>query len=134
MSKMVNNEYAYVHDNTILSYNVDVYNMKLEMKTAYYDEEQTDITFTNLIGHRFENVTYSNIINSIKEISIDDFINQNKEMLENGFRYAFPICASDCEELRAHLHENKQRIFIISAVLGLCGFVIAKDISIDVKK
>lgn len=131
MSENIVEEYAYVHDNEILSYQVDICNKKLQMFTQYYDKEKTTITFTGLIGHRFENVTYQNLIFGISQIAIDYFINENKEILEKGLRFAFPIFAKSCEELRDYLIENEQRVFEISSTIGLYGFVIAKEILID---
>jgi hypothetical protein len=124
-------EYGHVHDNEILSYYVDIYNKKLQIFTKYYDTEQTTITFFGLMAHRFENVTYCNIIFDIIQISIDDFINNEKELLEYSIKYAFPICVKDCEELRNYLNKNEQNIFEINSSLGLSGFVIAKEIHIN---
>ena len=128
----MNNEYKYVHDNEILAYHVDICNKILQLSTKYYDKEKTTITFTELLGHRFENVTYCNIISSITQISIDYFIDEEKKILEEGLRNAFPLCLKDSEELRAYLKDNEQKVFSIKSVLGLSGFVIAKEISIEV--
>ena len=132
MKKNVLEEYAYVHDNEILSYHVDIANKKLQISTEYCDKEKTLITFTGFIAHQFENVTYSNIIFGITQVHIDYFIDENKDMLEDGLKRYFPIYAKNCEELRTYLKENEQKVFEISSSLGLCGFVIAKEISIEV--
>jgi len=132
MKKNILEEYAYVHDNEILSYNVDIFNKTLQISTKYYDKEKTLITFTDFIAHRFENVTYCNLIFGITQVSIDYFIDENRDMLEEGLKHAFPIYAKDCEYLRGYLKEKEQKVFEISSSLGLCGFIIAKDISIEV--
>ena len=128
----MNTEYAYVHDNEILSYHVDVQNRKLEMSTKYYDKERITIIFTDCIAHRFEYVTYTNIINRIDQIPVGDFIEKNNDMLGDGVRNAFPIFAKSVNELLNYLEKNEQKIFEISSTLGLCGFVIAKEITIEV--
>ena len=125
-------EYNYVHDNEILSYCVDIQNNKLEMSTKYYDKEKINIIFTDYIAHRFEYVTYTNIINHIEQTPVEKFIKKNKDMLEDGLRNAFPIFATSIESLQVYLEKNEQRIFEISSTLGLCGFVIAKEILIEV--
>ena len=125
-------EYNYIHDNEILSYCVDVQNNKLEMATKYYDKEKTTIVFTDYIAHRFEYVTYTNIINSIEQTPVEDFFDKNKHLLEDGLRNAFPIFATSIEELRTYLKKNGQNIFEISSSIGLCGFIIAKEILIEV--
>ena len=132
MKKNIIEEYAHVHDNEITSYYVDICNKTLKILTKYYDKDKTIITFTGFIAHRFEDVTYCNIIDSIMQITIDCFIDENKDMLEVGLKHAFPICANDCGYLREYLKEKEQKVFEISSSLGLCGFVIAKDILIEV--
>jgi len=130
----MNEQYCNVHDNEILSYHVDIINKRLQLLTKYSDTEKTTITFNGLMGHRFENVTYCNIINRITQRSIDDFIDENRDMLEHGLRYAFPVFAENCEDFRTYLKEkeNDQKIFEISSTLGLCGFVIAEEIVFDI--
>jgi len=130
----MNNEYENIHDNEILSYFVDISNKILRLSTKYYDKEKTTITFTSLMCHRFENITYSNIIYGITMIPIDEFIDANKEMLEEGLKNAFPMCLKDCEELRGILKEDNQKIFYISSSLGLSGFVIAREICIETEQ
>jgi hypothetical protein len=131
MNEDIIKECPYVHDNKLISYQVDICNHTLQIFTQYQDTEKTSITFTGLTAHRFEYVTYCNIINGIYQLSIDYFINKNREMLEDSMRFSFPICAKTVEELSSYLKENEQKIFEIESVLGLSGFVIAKEISID---
>ena len=130
----MNTEYSYIHDNEVLSYHVDIHNGKLEMLTKYADKERTMITFVGYIAHRFEYVTYRNIINHITQISIDDFVDRNSAVLEDGVRNAFPIFAKNCEELRDYLKKKEKKIFEISSTLGLSGFVISTDILIEVQE
>lgn len=130
MDKEIIEEYGYIHDNEIVSYEVDIYKKQLQIKTKYYDKEDTIITFEGLLGHHFQNVTYSNVIFNILQVSIDCFIEENKEELEIGMGAAFPIYGKSCETLREYLKERKLKVFIINAVLGLKGFVIAKEIFI----
>jgi len=125
-------EYFGVHDNEIHSYHVDIRNRILQMDTQYYDKGKTRIVFTGVRAHRFENVTYCNIINRISQLSIDCFIDENEAFLEDSLRYAFPIYAESISALKAYLEENELKIFDICSNLGLCGFVIAKDIVIEV--
>ena len=102
------------------------------MFTKNYDDRLTIITFTEAITHRFNYVTYCNIIFGIEQLSTDYFIDAYREELEVGVHYGFPICAKNCEELKECLNKEVQKIFEISTLLGLVGFVIAKDISIEV--
>ncbi len=133
MSINVIREYRYVHDNEILSYEVDVRNETLRLFTKYEDKEDTVITFSGWLTHRLEDACHCNIISDISRLSVDSFIDNNKEMLEEMIRY-LPLDVRDTEDFRKYLQNKEQKIFEITSSIGLCGFVIAKEIAIDVKK
>ena len=131
MATNIIKEHVDIHDYEISSYQVDIYNHKLQIFAEYSETEKKSVTFTNLLAHHFENVTYSNILFDITQITIDCFIETYKEMLEESLRSAFPVWgAKNCEDLRVYLKENEQKTFIVYSSLGLSGFVIAKEISI----
>ena len=133
MSINVIQEYKYVHDNEILSYEVDVRNETLRLFTKYEDNEETVITFSGWLTHRLEDVGHCNIISDISRLSVDSFIDNNKEMLEEMIRY-LPLDVRGTEDFRKYLQNKEQKVFEITSVVGLSGFVIAKEILIDVKK
>ena len=120
-----------MHDNIVLSYQVDICNKELKMITKYLDEELVTITFTGLATHQFEYVTYRNMLMGIWHVSTDCFIDGNRELLEQHLRYGAPIVAEDCEKLKEYLNENGLKVFEIGAVIGLSGFVFAKEVKID---
>ena len=124
--------YANVHDSEILSYLVDIQNKNLQLFTERGDKEAATITFNGCIGHRFENVTYCNIINTITARQIDEFVAANTSLLKDGLRYAFPAALRSCEALGIYLKEKSLCVFEIDSVLGLSGFVFAEDIVIEV--
>ena len=124
--------YSNVHDNEVLSYIVDIQNKVLTMYTKYLNENVT-ISFSGLGGHRFENVTYCNIVFSIEQICIDYFVDQNEAILEEGLKQAFPAAIRSCEELTVYLKRKSLKVFEIKSSLGLSGFIFAEDISVDVK-
>jgi len=130
--------YSHVHDNIVLSYQVDICNKELKMITEYSSaskkEELVTITFTGVSTHRFECVcgTHHNMLNSISQVRVDYFVDQNREMLEDYLRGGAPIVSTSCEELKEYLKESGQKIFKIDAVVGLQGFVFAEEISIEV--
>jgi len=124
-------EYTHVHDNEILSYSVDFNNKELRFSTKYYDMESTLIVFNGLLAHRFEYVTSYNVINSIIQVTIDDFIDEYGNQLgDNEFRASFHFNYLDAKDLREKLSEKQHKAFIIDSVSGLCGFVIAREVLI----
>lgn len=131
MSNIVQ-EFSHVHDNQINAYHVDIANKTLTLETIYYDKEKTDIVFTGLMAHSFENVIYCNIILDITQVTIDHYINSNKDQLAQSLRYAFPACFDSVDALKERLQKENYNIYEISSSLGLCGTVIAKDIAINV--
>jgi hypothetical protein len=130
MNNTIIEDYALVHDNEILSYLVEI-GSRLQLFTNYQDEEKTTITFEGLDGHYFKNVTYSNIIGAIRQVSIDFFINCYRDFLSESIIHAFPICATNLNALCEYLNKKDLKVFEIDAVLGLSGFVIAKEIIIE---
>lgn len=108
MSTNVIQEYKYVHDNEILSYEVDVRNQTLRLFTKYYEEEDTVITFSGWLTHRLEDVSHCNIISDISRLSVDSFIDNNSEMLEETLRY-LPLDVRGAEDFRTYLQKKGQK-------------------------
>jgi len=133
MKKKVLEEYAHVHDNIVLSYHVDICNEELKLITRYFEEELVTITFKGVSTHQFDHVTYQNMLMGIWRVPTDLFIEENKELLEEYLNYGAPIVAQSCDELKKHLNETGQQVFEIGASIGLCGFVFAKEILIEVE-
>lgn len=135
MEENIIKDYENVHDNKILSYNVDFINQKLTIETEYdYKKEHTSILFEELLAHHFEDITKDNIIFSVVMISLDWFFEYYKDFLENSFKYGFPTpIAGSINELGEFLTSNKYNVFEIDSSVGLHGIVIAKNILIDTK-
>lgn len=120
-----------VHDNIIQSYFVDFANGKLKMDTCWENKEYTTIEFTGLLAHKFEHIIMSNIIFGLYQTTIQAFIQEEKENLSESLKYCFPSMKSqNCDELGVELENERYRIFYFYSSLGLCGYVIAKDIKI----
>lgn len=135
MSNCIKDYASKVHDNKIQSYTVDLNNEILKMVTCWEDKENTIIEFTGLLAHKFEDVITSNIIFGIYQTSIQSFIDEEEENLTKALKYGFPTMeASNCDELREVLENEKYKVFWIDSSLGLCGYVIAKEIKINIKE
>ena len=136
MNNIINDYVSQVHDNQILSYKVDFENEILDMDTIWEKKERTTIRFTGLLAHEFEGVITSNIIYGIYQPTLQSFVDENREVLSNEIKqYGFPSLRSrNCEELISMLSENCYNIYQIDSSLGLCGYVIAKEISINILK
>ncbi|WP_186430399.1 hypothetical protein [Clostridium sp. BSD9I1] len=122
-----------VHDNEIKSYFIDFDNDILKMNTCWQDKENTTIEFTGLLAHKFENVVNLNIIFGLYQMAIEWFIEAENENLLEALKFGFPsMKAGNCDELMRELKNEKYKVFGLNSSLGLCGYVIAKDIKITI--
>lgn len=96
------NEMSQIHDNIISSYQVD-----------------------------FENDMKNSIIFDVGEYSLNSFYEANYELIEKRKSYGWPIAAYDTKsDLINYLQLNQYKAFQICSSLGLCGWVLAKQLDI----
>ncbi|WXR62385.1 hypothetical protein WG909_03880 [Peptostreptococcaceae bacterium AGR-M142] len=128
-----------IHDSIMKSYFVDFENKNIIFKLKIKNVNQ-ELIFKNFFGYKFDNATYSNIILDIEEIEIERFIQRKKEYINEIYGLGFPIelpkeyadmkNIEKEERLQLFLKDNKYKIYTIYASLGLCGFVISKNIEL----
>lgn len=122
-----------IHDAIITKYTVDFKLKKLEI---YYENEKGKefiIEFSDYLAHNFEHIIIENIIFDIEEITIEKFIINNKNFLDDNLKYGFPILLSHdkgINDLKEILERKQYKVFEISSSIGLNGFVIAKNLKI----
>ena len=120
---------ANVHDNEIISYNVDLYNNKIVFHTKNDNTKITpkvDIVFTSVLAHYFENEIKGSTILDIEKYSIDKFIKDNEMLLKQGKDFCWPIYYDTIEELNEKLLKEQYNYYLISASYGLNGWILAK--------
>lgn len=125
-----------VHDNIILSYEVDLENERIRMRTRSYHSdlsEDTDILFSGVLAHSFETPFQGSIIFDIDEVALDHFINYNRELLEKGKDQGWPITYDTDKELETKLIDGEYLYFVISSSYGLSGWVLAKKVEMITK-
>ena len=119
-----------LHDNRILCYCADFASHTLHIDTQNEDGEKVSICFSGLFAHWFENMIRDNILFGMDEISVDGFFELYKELLDRTISYGFPACCS-LQELNERMKQEKIRVFVIDASLGLCGFILAQEVEIQ---
>jgi len=136
MSEHIVEQYPNIENNQVLSYQVDIINRTLRILTKSADgKNHIEITFIGVLSHRFEDVILSNLLYEISQFTIDYFIAANKEVINESLEYGYPAQKMDnIGALKDFLKKEKYKIFDITSTLGLCGEVIAKEISIEIKK
>lgn len=127
---MVIQSFDHLHDNRILRYCTDFASHTLHIDTQNDDGEKVSISFSGLFAHWFENMSQDNILFGMDEIRVDGFFELYKELLDSTISYGFPACCS-LQELKERMNQEKIRVFVIDASLGLCGFVLAQEVEIQ---
>lgn len=126
-----------VHDNIILSYEVDLENERIRVRTRSHHPdvpEDTDIIFLAVLAHNFETPLRGSIIFDIDDVGIDKFISYNRELLKKWKGQGWPITYDTDEELEAKLAEGQYLYFVITSSCGLSGWVLAKKLEIITTK
>ncbi|MCL2851976.1 MAG: hypothetical protein FWE20_02940 [Defluviitaleaceae bacterium] len=120
-----------VHDNIIQSFSVDFENETLIIKT-----DETDVIFTGYLTHIFRCEVKNSIILDIEEFPLNNFIISESKSLNELKSSGWHILSGYETEsdLLNYLQINKYRAFLISASVGLNGWVLAKQTNIDIHK
>ncbi|ETT32249.1 hypothetical protein C162_31944 [Paenibacillus sp. FSL R7-269] len=121
-----------IHDNEIVSYNIDLQNAKITLHTLGGKGNLVPVTieFVNVLMHRFETQLRGSIILDISKFEISRFVKSNKELLEEQKDSAWPMYYEKIEDLLEYLINEQYNCYVISASYGLNGWVIAKEYSI----
>ncbi|WP_438350662.1 hypothetical protein ACP8HI_08480 [Paenibacillus sp. FA6] len=124
-----------VHDNEILSYEINLKQNKIVIHTEYQNSnkiENTNIIFYDVLAHLFETQLPGSIIFDIDNYEIHHFIEENKEILEKQKNYCWPMEYKTINELEEKLMIEQYKYCVISSSYGLSGWVLAKKYEINV--
>lgn len=125
-----------VHDNEILSYEVDLQQDQIIIYTIYEGQskkEETNIVFTDVLNHKFEHQLKGSIILDIVESDIRNFIKENLRAIEENKNYGWPVHFNSIVELERKLIEENYKYIEIMSSYGLNGWVVAKNYEINTK-
>ncbi|WP_199777782.1 hypothetical protein [Lysinibacillus sp. FJAT-14745] len=81
----------------------------------------------------FIHVMAGSILFDIDEADLNTCFVENREQFENYNLYAWPIWCCNTNELEQDLQKDKYKCYVISASLGLTGYVFAKALKIKRK-
>ncbi len=119
-----------VHDNEIVSYEVDFKEKTIILKTISEENEKVKVIFKEVLANFFEEGGRQNIIFDIVTDKIEDFIMENEKMLMEKKNSCWPMCYDNLNELQKSLEEKKYKYFVIESSHGLSGWVLAKEMKI----
>jgi len=125
-----------IHDSRIVSYEVDgemrriVFHTRFEEGTA---SERADVIFESVLAYRFERDDFGNILFGIDEVGVRELVEENRVLFESESKYAWPGFWNTSPESSIEYFESKgARAFVISASLGLEGWVVAASCKVEV--
>lgn len=122
-------EFPMIHDNRVLRYQVDLIEHVLTLELLTETEQLVTVQFSGLMAHRFEHVGQDNILFGMEEVTSAYFFACYRQLLERTLPYGFPVCGGP-GQLKDDMQEQKIRIFVLTSSLGLCGFVLARDVAL----
>ncbi|MFJ7886671.1 hypothetical protein ACIQYL_01115 [Lysinibacillus xylanilyticus] len=115
-----------IQDGVFVGYSVNFLENELLLDIETVADEIVTVTFGNYLAHYFDHVMAGSILFDIEEIDLNTFFEENKEQFESHKLYAWPIWYDDTNELEQFLQKNNYKCYVISASLGLSGYVFAK--------
>ncbi|KOP67207.1 hypothetical protein AMS62_19595 [Bacillus sp. FJAT-18019] len=118
-----------VHDNEVISYEVNLKNKHIVINTENR-EKTVKIRFSNVMAHLFEDHLYGSILLDIENYEIDEFIKGSKDLFEKHKPYCWPVNYESIDELKELLYKEQYKCYIISSSYGFNGWVLAKEMSI----
>jgi hypothetical protein len=120
-----------IHDNRVISYEVDGQNRRVVLHTRFEERqpfEVTDVIFEGVLAYHFENDNFGNILFGIEEVPVEQLVQENRSLFEQGAPYAWPGPWNDTPETSVHhLIAKGAKAFEISSSYGLSGWVIAES-------
>jgi len=118
-----------VHDNRVISYEVDGENRRIVLHTRFGAREPfecTDLVFEGVLAYHLENDNFGNILFGVEEVSVPGLVAGNAQLFEEGSQYAWPGPWNDSPESSVqYLESRAARAFEISSSYGLSGWVVA---------
>ncbi len=124
-----------IHDNQLVSYEVQCEKRTITLYTEFRERKPTEFTnvvFEGVQGYHFENDAFGNIIFDVSNVPVERFLTEYGAEISELYRMnGSPTWAVDLVSAPEHLREQGTKAFILSSSLGLYGWVLAKEISID---
>jgi hypothetical protein len=121
-----------VHDNFVYAYAVLIDRRQLILHTEYRDTEPnelTDVIFSDVIAHHFENVGDGAILFDVEEVEPEWVVQQEAKVFARGKNYGWPLPEyKDPADLVRRLKDQGLRGYVVSSSFGLNGFVLAREV------
>ncbi len=120
-----------VHDNHLVSYEVDGVAKRIVLHTEYaYGEEpfeKTDVVFEGVLDHHFRNPILPSIVFDVEEVEIQAILIRDKDLINEGHKIGgWPsFWRESGDEMLEAISKSGCKMFEISSSYGLDGWVVA---------
>ena len=120
-----------VHDNHLVSYEVDAVTKQIVFHTEYaYGEqpfEKTDIVFKNVLDHHFRYPVLPSIIFGVEEVAIQNILIRDDEIINEGHKMGgWPSFWSHSTEAMVEAIEKSGcKMYELTSSYGMEGWVVA---------
>lgn len=119
-----------VHDNRIISYTVYSDLREIRICTEFEDEF-TDVIFSDVEIYHFEGDNFRNIIFDIYEEDLTESYEQNSNLFSKLKNYGWiKFTYNSKKDLILKVKEMNLKAFVIHSSFGLNGFVWAKNLTV----
>lgn len=120
-----------IHANEIVSYEVDIRAGRLILHTISPESKRTDICFTDVFAHDFNNVqTAKNVIQDIETLEFPQMQVFYKNEIPKWLTDGFSGFAVNETELEKKIKKGKLTIYAVHSTAGLSGIVFAKGMEV----
>jgi|SRR5580704_2587691 hypothetical protein len=122
-----------IHDSQLVSYEVECERRLITLRTEYRRDNQptefTNVVLEGVVAYHFEDDAFGNIIFDLTEVPIPQFLEEYGAKVSELHRMTgSPSWAKELTSAPKLMTDQGIRPFILSASLGLSGWILAKEL------
>jgi hypothetical protein len=122
------------HDYHLTGYAVAGLERRISFELSWPYETATEVRHARLVflgveGYFFEHDLGGNILYSIEEEPLDDFLRENAQRFERERKWGWPLFwKGDVESTASHLSGVGAKVYDVSTSYGLSGWILAQSV------
>lgn len=125
-----------IHDNLLVSYEVQCERRTITLRTEYRVEgeprEFTNVVLDGVQAYHFENDAFGNIILDVADVTVEQFLTEYGAEISELYRMTGSPgkWVENLDSAPGYLRGQGIRAFILYSSIGLSGWILAENISI----
>jgi hypothetical protein len=124
-----------IHDNHLISYNIDCCKREIVLHTVFPTLEQpqefTDVVFSGVHAYYFKGDNFNTIFLWIMEIPPEKILQDNKDLFESEQNFCWPgPWNTSPESVLEYIREHQLKGYEITPAFGMGGWVWAKSMQL----